>query len=311
MKKNSTYQQQDSIFTTDRDTPVTNGELDLISIEDESALVIPPVFKKKRKKIQQELNDTIIDTAYFNQDLKGIPIRNVNVKKKYNSETQKEIVAFEPQVNNTINTTWQTLLLIVALGILGFIKAFSSARFNQVIKSLFSHHTAEEVVREEKVFFHRANLGLFVIFTISALLLVDCIVTNNSFSLSIEFSYIKTILFIIAAYIIKFISGNILFNFFSRADLSKVYTYNTLIYNYLFGIALLPCLAFIYFSNVSFDFVFNYAVIPIIIFTFLFRTFRLFVFGLQNNFFVLYIILYICTLEILPLVVLSKIFIFK
>jgi hypothetical protein len=201
--------------------------------------------------------------------------------------------------------------LLIAFGLLGFIKAFSSSRFNQIIKSIFSFHAAEEVVREEKVFFHRVNLSLFLLYTISILLLiVSILIFNFSTEISGGF-YIKIALFIVVAYIVKFTSTLVVSAVFSRTDLSETYTYNTLIFNYLFGVVLLPCLAFIYFSNIPFEAILNYVIIPCFAFTFIFRIFRLFMIGIQNNFFVLYIILYICTLEILPLVVLSKFFIFK
>ena len=201
--------------------------------------------------------------------------------------------------------------MLIAFGLLGFTKAFSTSRFNQIIKSLYSFHAAEEVVREEKVFFHRVNLSLFLLYLISILLLIVSVLIYKYSAVISDGFYIKIALFIMGAYVVKYIFTLVISTVFSRTDLSGTYTYNTLIYNYLFGFMLLPCLAFIYFSNISFELILNYIIIPCFVLTFLFRIFRLFMVGVQNNFFVLYIILYICTLEILPLVVLSKFFIFK
>ena len=218
---------------------------------------------------------------------------------------------YNPEVNNKVNTTWQTILLLLAFGMLGFIKAFSSNRFNQIIKSIFSIHAAEEVVREERVFFHRVNLSLFFLYVISLTLLLASILIFQLTTLINGWFYLKIALFIVAAYIVKFSTIYLLSVIFSRADLSVTYTYNTLIYNYLFGIVLLPCLAFIYYSSLPFLPILNYIVLPCFTFTFLLRILRMIMIGKQNNFFILYIILYICTLEIIPLVVLSKFFIFK
>lgn len=313
MKITYSYQQEDSIHKQNKDSTLTSNKLKLLSVEDESALIIPENKKIKNRPakevvaVQLDSVQTKSDTSIYNQGYDNIPTRKVEPI----VTQQQEHLLYTPESKNAINTTWQTILLLIAFGLLGFIKAFSSSRFNQIIKSIFSIHAAEEVVREEKVFFHRVNLSLFLLYLIGILLLiVSVLIYNFSAIISSEF-YVKTALFIIAAYVLKFTSTLVISAVFSRTDLSATYTFNTLIYNYLFGVILLPCLAFIYFSNISFEIILNYVIIPCFAVTFLLRIFRLFMVGVQNNFFVLYIILYICTLEILPLVVLSKFFIFK
>jgi hypothetical protein len=317
LKITYSYQQEDSINKQDGDSTLTSNKLKLLLVEDESALVIPNKKKKlnnpskESEIVQRDSIQAKRDTAIYNQEFDNIPTRKVKPLLTQSQEEESVNYLYTPDTNNGINTTWQTILLLIAFGLLGFIKAFSSSRFNQIIKSIFSFHAAEEVVREEKVFFHRVNLSLFLLYTISILLLiVSILIFNFSTEISGGF-YIKIALFIVVAYIVKFTSTLVVSAVFSRTDLSETYTYNTLIFNYLFGVVLLPCLAFIYFSNIPFEAILNYVIIPCFAFTFIFRIFRLFMIGIQNNFFVLYIILYICTLEILPLVVLSKFFIFK
>ncbi|MCB9363862.1 MAG: DUF4271 domain-containing protein [Flavobacteriales bacterium] len=317
MKKTYSYQQEDSITQQNGDSIVKSNKLKLLTVEDESALIIPEIKKVKKsllevvEKVPIDSNSAPSDTILYEQRFDNIPTRKIVPLVAHKQGKEIENLPYTPEINNAINTTWQTMLLLIAFGLLGFIKAFSSTRFNQIIKSIFSMHAAEEVVREEKVFFHRVNLSLFLLYVIGVLLLIISILIFYSSDVILSGIYIKIALFIIAAYVVKFTSTLVISAIFSRKDLSETYAYNTLIYNYLFGVILLPCLAFIYFSNIPFEIIINYVIIPSFAFTFLFRIFRLFMVGIQNNFFVLYIILYICTLEILPLVVLSKFFIFK
>ena len=318
MNVSYTYQQKDSINKQVVDTTATKGgSLQLLDVEDESALIIPVKRLKKynsvvnNNEVQNDTLQQVIDTNLYNKGFDNIPTRKVTTTTVTDKGKQEETLLYQPEVNNKTNTTWQTLLLLLAFGMLGFVKAFSSSRFNQIVKSIFSMHAAEEVVREEKVFFHRVNLSLFLLYIIGLLLLLTSILTLKSPTLITEWGYLKISLFIIAAYVVKFSTSYILSAIFSRTDLSATYTYNTLIYNYLFGVVLLPCLAFIYFSSIPFFSILNYFILPFFAFTFLLRLLRMIIVGRQNNFFVLYIILYICTLEILPLVVLSKFFIFK
>ncbi|WP_170227997.1 DUF4271 domain-containing protein [Vicingus serpentipes] len=318
MKINQTYQQQDSILQQNNvDTILKSNTLKLLQIEDESALIIPSkisnnkVLTKKSIVLVSDSNYSEIDTNFYNQGFDNIPTRKISPIATQKQDKSDEELLYSPAINNSINTSWQTILLLIAFGLLGFVKAFSSTRFNQIFKSIFSFQAAEEVVREEKVFFHRVNLSLFVLYLIGLLLLIVSFLIFKTGNTITDGFYVKVAIFILATYGVKFISVVVISAIFSRVDLSATYTYNTLIYNYLFGVILLPCLAFIFFSTISFDVVFNYVILPSFTLIFLARIFRLFIIGKQNNFFVLYIILYICTLEILPLVVLSKFFIFN
>lgn len=318
MKIKQTYQQEDSLLQQNNvDSILTSNKLKLLQVEDESALIVPSKksnnngLPKKPIELVADSNTTEIDTNFYNQGFENIPTRKTTSLTIQKQGKDDEELLYTPVKNNSINTTWQTILLLIAFGLLGFIKAFSVSRFNQIIKSIFSFHAAEEVVREEKVLFHRVNLSLFLLYLIGMLLLIVSVLIFNFSVIILTEIFIKIVLFILGAYAVKFSSTFILSAVFSRTDLSTTYAYNTLVYNYLFGVILLPCLAFIYFSNIPFEVILNYVIIPCFILTFLVRIFRLFIIGKQNNFFVLYIILYICTLEILPLVVLSKFFIFK
>jgi hypothetical protein len=314
---NYTYQQKDSIKKHQIDSAPKSNSLLLLDVEDESVLLIPSKKKKKVNQIvikqeeQIDTSQTVIDTSLYNKGFDNIPTRKAVTTTVTSKDTEKNTFLYQPEVNNRINTSWQTILLLLAFGILGFVKAFNSNRFNQIIKSIYSIHAAQEVAREERVFFHRVSLSLLFVYVIGLTLLIASIYIYQLSTIINEWFYLKIALFIVVVYAVKFSTTYLLSVIFSRADLSVTYTYNTLIYNYLFGIVLLPCLAFIYYSSLPFLSILNYVILPFFVFTLLLRMLRMIMIGKQNNFFVLYIILYICTLEIIPLVVLGKFFIFK
>lgn len=248
------------------------------------------------------------DSAYTLNSLENIPHRKVDVIQKKDT-VQEQQVLFEPTIKNSINSTWPTLILTLATLLLAFTKAYGSTRFRQIYKSLFSYYSAHEVTREERVFFHRVNFSLFTVYLTTVSLLIYYFFNTYREETNITYLFPIILLLVISAYAVKFLSNSILAYFFSQEQLIPYYYYNVLLYNYLLGIILIPFMALIYFSDFSSPTILNYVVLPSIIMVLIIRFIRFFVIGISNNISFLYIILYICTLEILPLVVLGKFFI--
>ena len=140
-------------------------------------------------------------------------------------------------------------------------------------------------------------------------LLTYYLVTTTNPSSVTPYLFPTILFFVITAYLLKFTSNAILGYLFSHEQMIPSYSYNVLLYNYLLGIVLIPSMALIYFSDFSSQAVLKYVILPLIVIVLIIRFLRFFVNGISNNVSFLYIILYICTLEILPLVVLGKFFI--
>ncbi|MBI2280464.1 MAG: DUF4271 domain-containing protein [Bacteroidetes bacterium] len=309
-------QDQDSLNTTAKDSNVPF--LELIKTEDSSSIVV----QKKKKNIvavpvvphpiPNLIADTIVQdsVAFELSNTNKIPIRKTVTSEKKTITEQPKIV-FEPTLKNTNNKTWPSIVLTSALLLLAFTKAFGSNRIRQIYKSMFSYYSANEVVREEKVFFHQVNFSLFLLYLFTISLLLYFVSTyvhpNNNYPLLYPF----ILGMVTAAYLIKFVFNFILGYLFDFSQLVPTYIYNVLLYNYSLGIMLIPGLALIYFSDFQNFAILNFVILPLIAFVLLIRFIRFFAIGISNNVSYLYIILYICTLEILPLVVLGKFFIFK
>lgn len=308
-----TYQTNDTVDQP-RENMADSLQLDLIKVHDESNLLIPENISQSRPSIVRpapqapvaKLDDTLDPTL----KITNIPVR----KAAKNGTTVKHIESktlFSPTPIHHNDTLWPSILLVLSILLVGFTKAFSSNRLNQITKSIFSIQAAQEVVREEKVFFHRANFSLFAVFIIVLSLFLESLITRNYVQTGFTMNRVQIAGIILGIYSIKFISLTVFSTIFSSTQLIGIYIYNTLIYNYLAAALLLPSMALIYFSPFNTTLLINYIIIPGLIIIFTYRILRLFLIGRENNFLNFYIILYICTLEILPLVVLGKIFIFK
>ena len=166
--------------------------------------------------IVKTANDTIVvDTVYGIDNEAAIPHRNVEIKEVPKTKTEVEIL-FNPTYKKTDIQSWQTILLFFGLFIVGFTKAFSNNRFKQSVKALFNYGVAQEITREEKVFFHRANLLLslnhIVIISLFIYHLNHFIHLNNNKSTLGIFLLIP--IFVMVIYSIKYLFSKVLFLYF-------------------------------------------------------------------------------------------------
>lgn len=261
----------------------------------------------------QQQNDTLIeDTVYGIVNEDAIPFRNVEVKDIPATKTEIEIL-FNPTKKEVNVYPWQTILLVLGFFVVGFAKAFSNNRFKQSLKSLFNYSVAQEITREEKVFFHRANLLLTINHIICVSLFIfylnDIIHFSSNKRPLMVFMLIPV--FIIITYTLKYIFSKILFFIFNDISLSNEYIFNISLYNHLLGVFLIPVLGLCYFSGLSTAIIFTYFALPAISISLIMRLFRLVIIGKSKGVSYFYIFLYICTLEILPLVALYRFFILK
>jgi hypothetical protein len=256
--------------------------------------------------------DTIVktDVVYGMSNEISVPIRQADT-----TSIQEPIIKlFDPSPIIDEVANWQILILVVAVLLMGFVRAFSNSRFNQGIKALFNYSVAQEITREEKVFFHRSN----ILFTIIHLLTLSLFVFQLREAIRMEnidvnkFSFFLLILtFLGIMYFIKYTFSRVLLFVFNDASIAPEYIFNVSLYNNLLGSTLAPVLCITYFTSVSLQTVLLYLAIPLMLIIFIFRLFRMVNIGKIKGVSYFYIFVYICTLEILPLVVLFRIFILE
>src|SRR5690606_22380015 len=120
---------------------------------------------------------------------------------------------FEPTLRTNINTTWPSIVLTLATLLLAFTKAFGLTRFRQIYKSLFSFYAAHEITREERVFFHRVNFSLFIIYLTNISLLLYYLVNTYKPECDTLFLFQIFLIGVLLANIINLVSNTILLYF--------------------------------------------------------------------------------------------------
>ena len=214
----------------------------------------------------------------------------------------------DPMAINRQSTDWITMLLLVCLLLFAWIQTVSHKRFAQIFKAVLQPHSVNQLEREGNLFRERITLGLGAIYYIVGSVFIFQLF-NAFYTLPSEFdslSFTAVILGALFSYqmlksLLIYTSGII----FKTAESSRFYQLNTLIFNQITGIVIFPfvIMAF-YWENTTF------LIIGAVIVSLLFgyRLFRGILTGLANkNYNLLYLFLYLCTLEILPLLLLLKV----
>lgn len=214
----------------------------------------------------------------------------------------------QPVAMPVSSADWTVGAMLVCLLIYTWIQRFYTKRLRQVFKAVALPRYMNQLEREGNLFTERISLGLSMIYIIIFTIALGQIMEQTA---GIDFSgkegallYLGllagvSLFWLIKAGLIK-ITGII----FKTTDYARAYLLNNLIFNMVMGLVLFLPVVMTAFVNAE-----NYTWVSLVIIIILmvYKALRGILIGLTNsNFSILYLFIYLCTLEILPFVILYK-----
>jgi len=205
-------------------------------------------------------------------------------------------------------TDWITMLLLVCLVIFAWIQSNYTKRFRQIFHAAVQPYYVNQLEREGNLFGERITLGLsFIYYSTISIFVYELFIEFSTipFALNIysftAFIFVSLLLFRLIKSGIVIILGIV----FNTKDSAHLYQLNSLLFNHIHGTILFPLIiiAFFWESRI-------FVIISIIISSLLiiYRLYRGILTGLANkNYNLFYLFLYLCTLEILPFLILFKV----
>lgn len=208
--------------------------------------------------------------------------------------------------NYHFRSSWVMLLIVLSVLIIGYLFSAFNTRFNSVVKAFFTMRFANQLAREEYSLTHPVSVFLSINFLLtSSLFILQLISTENVFSSDVQLtfpSFLIVILCVIIVYIVKILSLKILGFIFDKQLVAGEYTFNIFLVNQILGIGFIPIIIFIAYGKQSFESGFIYAGIVLMAIAFIIRVGKGAISALTSGEVTLfYLFLYLCTLEILPL----------
>ena len=209
---------------------------------------------------------------------------------------------------NRQSADWMTLVFIVCLFIIAWIQTFYPKRLQQIFRAAAQQHFVNQMEREGNLLRERITLGLgFIYYLLTSMFIFQLCseykflptgINNFTFT-SIIFATI--LLYQLLKSLLVYLSGII----FNTSESARNYQLNTLLFNHIIGIVLFPVVVLAFYWNSQVCLTFGIVSVSFIL---LYRLFRGVVIGLSNkNYNLFYLFLYLCTLEILPLLLLFKV----
>jgi hypothetical protein len=203
---------------------------------------------------------------------------------------------------------WIFWLILAGLVIFSVNKFQYEKRFSLLLSSTFSRSSAGQLMREYNLFGSQSVVYLILVFLISSVVLIhqafmiygepadktwqDILLYLQILGAYWAFLFFKFILILSAGFI------------FRNPDTAREYIKNIIIFNLIGGIVLLPLMLLIQYGSREIFIFFAYGIIALLL---IIRFIRGFIIGLSDQKFSLYhLFLYLCTLEILPVLILAK-----
>ena len=227
----------------------------------------------------------------------------------------KQFVLTEPQASpgegnlrESFQADWTFWLLFSAFALLTFTRYLYERRFKLVVSAVFSASAARQATGEKSIIHHQSFIFLLIVAGISGLLFVYEVIRFFNGDTAYGIQGIWMTLQICGAWMAWFLlriflvrtSGMI----FRNQGISSEYIQNMFIFNIFSGVVLLPLLLLITYVNPE---PFLYIALIFLSLMMLVRFARGFLIGLTDTkFSIFHLFLYLCTLEILPVLFIAK-----
>ena len=217
---------------------------------------------------------------------------------------------FEGNVRQIAYPSSVTLFIILGFAIFAVIKYNFGKNLQETFQSFFNYRQAWRMFEERKESDRQnavvSNLLFFIVVGIFASLTMSFMGINlifNSFSISILFFSVSASLF----YALKSVTWHALGVIFLVQPISQMYVHSMFLYNRIAGLVVFPLVAIIpYISEIIVPFIIP-TVFVVFALSYIFRLYRIFQIIYAQKVSILHFILYLCALEILPLLLIVKV----
>jgi hypothetical protein len=216
---------------------------------------------------------------------------------------------FRPVAVNKYQPDWVLGVLLLGFIVMAWVQVFYRRRFRQVLMAPYSRRFLSQLVRDGDLLSERISLALgFLYLLTTSLFIYQCyelLIVKKPGVLPEGFMvFVIIAIALVGFWIVKTGLIQFLAYIFRTRQTTREYILNIIIFNIITGIFLLPLLVFVVYQK---SLVFLWACIIIFTLFFVFRFSRGFLIGISNTkFSYLFLFVYLCTLELLPLVILTK-----
>ena len=254
-----------------------------------------------------QLNEpSIAESEYTLPYIEGVGLNNEQDDNE-NIIVETSYQVPESPMREKIVASWEIPVLLSSLLIIALLRIFNKRKMQLLSNALFNIRAVPQYLREENAFSNQLVAGLSFTFVliISMLIFQGINIWFPSRSESTFQAFSQIAFFIILVYILKFAVLELLSEVLDKSPIVKEYIFNVLLFNFLAAVCVLP-LAIA--NTLLIDYMQMFTVISIITVALIYcyRNVRAVQIGRAYKYPMYYIFLYLCTLEILPAIIVVK-----
>jgi hypothetical protein len=244
--------------------------------------------------------------------LKFQPEKNVSsVFGKDKSLTTKFIEkGFDVKERKQNNQDWSFIPIFLGLSILAIVVALYRKFLIQLFERIIYHLKSSKSIKEKSIPFQRLTFLLDLLFIISFSLLADrAAIKLGLYTSPMRFEYLIFVLlsaFLIVLRIFRWIAYRLIAIFSDKKFFLDDLFSNSTLYTRALGVFLLPCVFLIAYTTGKISNIVIYFSLSIIVIVLVIRTIRILRVFVDGGFSIFYFILYLCALEIAPLLIIWK-----
>ena len=225
-----------------------------------------------------------------------------------NPDTMAESLVWMEKVQ-VHQPAWLFISLFLLVSIFAWIRMYYGNILMQTIQASTNFQVTSRMFKDNSLLQIQLDNVLYVFYFLSAGLLIY--VAENRFGLyPYGLTGMKLYLFNMGLLAGVFLTRVVLINLsgflFSRIGVFREYLYNSFIFNKLLGITLLPLLLLLVYTTGIIREVFQWTAVVTVSVIYFMRIIRGFVFSFKKDVSIFYMFLYLCALEIAPLVLLYR-----
>ena len=196
--------------------------------------------------------------------------------------------------------------VLIALGILAYVRVNFPSYFPLLKNGVLNYRIARQEIRESPVLGRRGLVWMIPFAIIFWSIFLMCIFTMFSAEAQSVSNYLEVVMIVTGMYTAKVLTIRLLEGLFGAEYGLEEYVFNIIYFLELVALLCMPFLVLLIFGPSSWNLPILWFIGGAWMLTYVYRLFRGIVGAVQHRASLVYIILYLCALEILPLLVLFK-----
>lgn len=204
---------------------------------------------------------------------------------------------------------WYFILILLVISSIAWARLVYGKFLNSIWISAYSYQTASKIYKEQSIVQKRFSLGLDLLYLINTslfLYLLNRFFAPGIFEPDDVLFVFKAFLFLCLLVFLRIIVMRLTAYIFERSELFLAFLYHYFIFNKVLGMVLIPFLIAIPYTQDTIQEILIYTGVGIVSAIHIIRLFRVVVYVINNVVLLFYLILYLCILEILPVLVVIK-----